>query len=147
MDGSCSDRVSRTAKLAGGGDKKAGVYPPLLGRLDNAIAPPAVKETAIWIRNNLPWWLNSRRLNGRQTEYIPVFAIRHTHRTVNAGLAFGNQGNTQELLFIFEPISRASPWEICAECSKDNKEEPRKEATKAESFTEIDERPDAHFYV
>ena len=72
-------------------------------------------RTAIWIRDDLPWWLNSRRLNGRQTEYIPVFAIRHTHRTVNAGLAFGNQGNTQEnILKLFEQLfrGRVQPFEI-----------------------------------
>ena len=50
--------------------------------------PPAVKETAIWIRDDLPWWLNSRRLNGRQKVYIPVFAIRsltNTNKQTNNG--------------------------------------------------------------
>ena len=44
-----------------------------------------------------------------------MFAIRHTHRTVNAGLAFGNQGNTQEnILKLFEQLfrGRVQPFEI-----------------------------------
>lgn len=70
---------------------------------------PAERETARWLQEELPWWVKeSTTKQRRKPVAVPIFAVRFTHRFVNASLAFGDEhGNAQEnILKLYEQLFR-----------------------------------------
>ena len=73
--------------------------------------PPAVCQTAAWIRDALPELLKfaATKPTGFHAR-IPILALRHTHRYVNAALAFGDgeghQNSQESILKLFEQLFR-----------------------------------------
>ncbi|CAE7698993.1 unnamed protein product [Symbiodinium sp. CCMP2592] len=87
-----------------------------LHRLMQAL-PPAVCQTAAWIRDELPRLLKSAAMQPRGIRtQIPILALRHTHKSVNAALAFGDDHeNAQEnILKLFDQLFRGhvQPHEV-----------------------------------
>ena len=82
-------------------------------RVRQALVPgmlsPAERETARWLQEELPWWVKeSTTKHRRKPVAVPIFAVRFTHRFVNASLAFGEEhGNAQEnILKLYEQLFR-----------------------------------------
>ena len=90
-------------------------------RVRQAVVPgmlsPAERETVRWLQEELPWWIKESTREQRQKPVdVPVFALRFTHRSVNASLAFGEEhGNAQESilkLYVQMFRGRVKPPEI-----------------------------------
>lgn len=82
-------------------------------RVRQAVVPgvlsPAERETVRWLQEELPWWVKeSTTKHRRKPVAVPIFAVRFTHRFVNASLAFGEEhGNAQEnILKLYEQLFR-----------------------------------------
>ena len=74
-----------------------------------AMLSPAERETVRWLQEELPWWVKESTWEQRRKPVaVPVFALRFTHRFVNASLAFGDEhGNPQEnILKLYEQMFR-----------------------------------------
>ncbi|CAE7780784.1 unnamed protein product [Symbiodinium sp. CCMP2592] len=70
--------------------------------------PPAVRQAAAWIRDELPLLLERQELLEPALASIPILALRQTHKFMNASLAFGdNHDNSQESIFkLFDNLFR-----------------------------------------
>ena len=79
------------------------------GAVVPGVLSPAERETARWLQEELPWWVKeSTTKQRRKPVAVPIFAVRFTHRFVNASLAFGEEhGNAQEnILKLYEQLFR-----------------------------------------
>ncbi|CAE7758716.1 unnamed protein product [Symbiodinium sp. CCMP2456] len=86
-------------------------------RMQLQALPPAVLETAAWIRDELPRLLRACvYVSDGFLVDIPILALRQTHGHVNASLAFGDDhGNSQESIFkLVEQLfrGRVTPGEM-----------------------------------
>ena len=98
--------MGEIAELTRERDEKQG-HQSDLDKLAQAL-PPAVRQAAAWIRDELPLLVETHELLEPTLASIPIFALRQTHMFMNASLAFGdNHDNSQESIFkLFDNLFR-----------------------------------------